>query len=282
MHPLHRNPIKTEIGSICPEESFAEALEKLYDSDEMSEAPYHAHFQSLDAFTDDEFQTALRHMNNRRYGDEFGTTLEMIKYGSGLLHMELLRLLNEFIIDGSIPSCWRQTIFRMLPKTGDLTDAQNYRPISILQIFYKIFSQMLYGRLRPLLDAHQSEEQTGFRAGIRIEDALMILETLSSRCSEFQTPLWIASLDLKKAFDRVEHFALFEALRDQGLPEAELAVLLDLYWDQTGSANGSRRFSILRGVKQGDTLSSLLFNAVIENVFRRWKDKLDEHGWQLV
>ena len=144
---LHRNPIKTEIGGICPEESFAEALEKIYDSDEMSEAPYRAHFQSLDAFTDDEFRTALRHMSNRRCGDEFGITLEMIKYGSGLLHTELLRLLNELIIQGSIPSCWRQTIFRMLPKTGDLTDAQNYRPIAILQIFYKIFSRMVYGCL---------------------------------------------------------------------------------------------------------------------------------------
>ena len=167
----------------------------------------------------------------------------------------------------------------MLPKTGDLTDAQNYRPIAILQIFYKIFSRMLYGRIRPLLDAQQSEEQTGFRAGIRIEDALMIFETMASRCAEFQLPLWMASLDLKKAFDRVEHFALFEALRDQGLPEAELAILLDLYWDQTGSANGSRRFSILRGIKQGERFSSLFFNVVIENVFWHWKDKLDEHGW---
>ncbi len=66
-----------------------------------------------------------------------------------------------------------------------MTDAQNYRPIAILQFFYKMFSRMLYGRIRPFLDAQQSEEQTGFQSGIRIEDALMIFETMASRRAEF-------------------------------------------------------------------------------------------------
>ena len=58
-----------------------------------------------------------------------------------------------------------------------------------------------------------------------------------------------------------------------------MALLLDLYEDQSASANGSRTFPIRRGVRQGDVLSSLLFNAVLETVFRRWKTKLSEHGW---
>ena len=60
-----------------------------------------------------------------------------------------------------------------------------------------------------------------------------------------------------------------------------MALLLDMYWDQTGSANDSREFPISRGVKQGDTLSSLLFNAVIEAVFITWKTKISDHGWNL-
>ena len=54
--------------------------------------------------------------------------------------------------------------------------------------------------------------------------------------------------------------------------------MLDLYTDQRGSANGSAEFDILRGVKQGDTLSSLLFNAGLEHAFKKWKNRLKDHG----
>ena len=96
---------------------------------------------------------------------------------------------------------------------------------------------------------------------------------------EWKLPLFIASLDLKKAFDRVEHKALFEALRTQGVDEPHLALLMDIYHGQVGSANGSRDFTIGRGVRQGDVLSSLLFNAALEMVFRKWKRRLADHGW---
>ena len=99
------------------------------------------------------------------------------------------------------------------------------------------------------------------------------------KTSEWNLPLFIASLDRKKAFDRIEHASLFAALRGQGIGEEYVALLMELYCDTLGSANGSRHFSLQRGVKQGDVLSSLLFNASLEMVFQRWKIPLGEHGW---
>ena len=138
---------------------------------------------------------------------------------------------------------------------------------------------MIHSRIHQRLEDEQCDDQCGFRPGIRIEDAIGTAEILISAAHEYGLELWMANLELKKAFGRVEHHALFSALRDQGLCNDELALLLDLYTDQTGSANGSRSFDIMRGVKQGDTLSSLLFNAVIEHVFRRWKLRLAGEGW---
>ena len=88
-------------------------------------------------------------------------------------------------------------------------------------------------------------------------------------------------MDLRKVFDRIDHIAMFQALREQGVEDPEVALLLDLYAHQVGSANGSRVFDIQRGVKQGDVISSLLFNAALEFVFVRWKARLQSHGWLL-
>ena len=91
------------------------------------------------------------------------------------------------------------------------------------------------------------ETQCGFRSGIRIEDALGIFETSASGNAEYGSPLWVASLDLRKAFDTIEHHALVDALREQDLLPSEIALLLDLYTDQRGSyllcAVGTSRYS---------------------------------------
>ena len=54
-----------------------------------------------------------------------------------------------------------------------------------------------------------------------------------------------------------------------------------LYSNQKGNANGSTFFDILRGVKQGDVISSMLFNAGLEAAFRSWKRRLGYHGFLL-
>ena len=90
--------------------------------------------------------------------------------------------------------------------------------------------------------------------------------------------MWFASLDLTKAFDKIEHDALFQALLRQGVPPSYLALLTSLYRKQTGSVQGGRPFSITRGVKQGDVISPMLFNAGLEHAMRNWKQKLRNHG----
>ena len=60
-------------------------------------------------------------------------------------------------------------------KTGDPTDANNWRPIAILDVVYKVFAKILYNPLFPTLDPQQSDEQFGFRTDCGTDEALMIL-----------------------------------------------------------------------------------------------------------
>ena len=100
-----------------------------------------------------------------------------------------------------------------------------------------------------------------------------------SKGVEYNVPVWVLTIDLKKAFDRVDHTALFYVLRHQMDPEY-VCLLEKLYETQYGNV-GSFRFRIGRGVRQGDVLSSILFNAVLEHAIRKWKSKLTSHGFCL-
>ena len=126
---------------------------------------------------------------------------------------------------------------------------------------------------------YRMDVQTGLRPGTGIEDAFLVFESLCNKSLEWNLPLWFASLDLTKAFDRAEYGPLFEALLEQGVPKPYCALLWKLYQNQSGKLQQGHGFSIQRGVRQGDVISPILFNAVLESAMRKWKRKLlASHG----
>ena len=221
---------------------------------------------SIPTFTEVELDKALRQLKNSRAKDKSGIVAEMLKQGGDTLKHVLLRLYNDIIQpDSPTPQRWKQAHISVLFKSGDPKLPQNYRPITIIPLLYKLFARLLYNRLKPTLDAQQAPDQAGFRRKFRTDDHLFTLTMLQETARESQLPLWVATLDFKKAFDTVSHHALWESLQDQGIHPAYINILTRLYTGQTGSVTTdvpSREFNIQRGTKQGDPLSSLLFSCV--------------------
>ena len=182
--------------------------------------------------------------------------------------------------DAPTPQSWRQTVITVIPKAGDLSQPQNYRPICSIPSLYKLFSKLLYTRLQPQLDKQQPPDQAGFRPGRSTQDHLFTFHLLRERAREWNQPLWIAALDFKKAFDTVEHESLWAALASQGITADYIHILKRLYSEQTATVQTdttSRPFHLLRGTKQGDPLSSLLFNSLLEYIMRplvtKWQQR---------
>ena len=183
--------------------------------------------------------TVLRDLHYGRAADADDMVAEMVKYSNIPLQKCLLNIYNSMLASGSFETSWQHTLFTMLPKPGGSSQPNNWRPIAVVKITYKIFSRLLYNRLRVVMDDQQPYDQTGFRT---IDDAFVVLECLSSKSLEWNAPIWFANLDLTKAFDRIEYSPLFDALLQQSVPRSYCTLLWKLYKGLTGSVHGSERF----------------------------------------
>ena len=72
---------------------------------------------------------------------------------------------------------------------------------------------MILGRIEKQFDKAQPEEQHGFRAKYRIQEHLLTANLVIDKTVATGKPVWIVSLDLSKAFDRVHWGSLWQALR---------------------------------------------------------------------
>ena len=206
--------------------------------------------------------------------DSEGIAAEMLKIDCHILRERILELFNDVISTQALPADWRKSRLVVLFKKGDPKLPSNYRPIAILPLLYKLFSRMLCARLEEKIISQQSVDQAAYRKGYSTDDHLLTLALLLERCSEWNAEVWLALVDFEKAFDTVEHTALWDALLELGGEAMYVDLLRVVYQDQAATVSAgleSRVFSLGRGVKQGDPISPLLFLAVMEVIFRRLK-----------
>jgi retron-type reverse transcriptase len=134
----------------------------------------------------------------------------MLKINSNYIISPLTHICNKIILSGSFHDRLKYSIVRAVYKKGDRTNYSNYRPISLLTSFSKIFEKAIYIRITEYLINNKilSDGQYGFRKGLATENAIskLINEILNNQNNKTKTGSVFC--DLQKAFDTVNHALL--------------------------------------------------------------------------
>lgn len=194
-----------------------------------------------------------------------GISNRIVKNVATFLVDPLKYIFNLSISSGEFPSQLKKALVIPLFKSGDKKAVGNYRPISLLPIFSKILEKCIKIRFVNFLEKTKflSKAQFGFRANLSTEDALL----------EFLTPVFeglnnnnkavAAFIDIKKAFDTVDHRILLSKLYMAGFRGVVLDWIGSYLRDrkqQVKVNNILSSESILdAGVPQGSVLGPIFF-----------------------
>lgn len=216
----------------------------------------------------DEVLCALKGMARNRSPGSDGLPVEFYLRFWDVIGSDLTDVFNEAFQMGSLSESQKHGLISLIFKKGDRLDCKNWRPITLLNVDYKLCARSLAGRLLKVLEFVVASDQTCGVPGRYIGENAAFLRDVVSYASETNCPLAILSLDQEKAFDRVDWTFLYSTLSAMKFGPPFINWVRLLYTDISSSVlvNGYQTwcFKPSRGVRQGCPLSPLLYILTME------------------
>ena len=175
-----------------------------------------------------------------------------------------------------LPPSHKVSYLRLIPKSGkDSRKIANLRPITLSNTDHKLITKTYAKRLTDVVASSIGAEQTAYIPGRLINDNVRaMLSTIDLANEDINVDGVLVSLDAKKAFDSVDHGYIRRCLIAFGLSRF-VPIFDTLYKDLSSDIIWNGRtisgYKILKGVKQGDALSCILFIICMEPLIRNIK-----------
>ena len=216
-----------------------------------------------------ELTAAVKAMKFNKAPGPDGLTTELYQFLWPHLGSVLLNAYNEAFQEECIYKSAREGVLNLIPKPKkDSRYLKNLRPITLLNVDYKIVEKALASRLYTGMEYVINNDQTGFMEKRRMAVNIRKLFDVMDYCSLHNKPGIILSLDYMKAFDMVEVGSVISALKYFGFSNYLVKWVEILYYQFTVKIQNNGYFSqeinVERSVHQGGCASAFLFNLVVE------------------
>lgn len=215
-----------------------------------------------------EIKKAINKLKTNKSPGSDGLSSEWYKTFNEQLIPLLEKSFNYTLEHGEMPPSWNEAVISVIPKKKNSETCSDYRPISLLNVDYKLYTSIIAKRYEYFISDIIDEDQTGFIKGRQAQDntrrTLYIINHIlkKGKCAA------LISLDAEKAFDSVNWTFLFQVLEKFGLNDKAVRCIKTLYQNPTARIriNGSLTESINlgRSTRQGCCLSPTLFAIFIE------------------
>lgn len=223
--------------------------------------------QLCQPFTAEEVLAAVRRSPKRRSPGSDGITAEFYAKAWDVIGEVLTEVMNAMWSRGEVPAEMTRGIITLVPKKAKPAVAKDWRPITLLDVDYKILARLLTTRLAAFQNRllHANQVRPGGKR--TMAGALCDLRDVLSALGARRVPGCVVSIDFSGAFDNVNHDFMFEVLRRRGVSEHFVTMLQSVYKEATSQLriNGvlTAAFLVARSVRQGCPASMLLFAVVL-------------------
>ncbi|KAI0529431.1 hypothetical protein KFK09_001980 [Dendrobium nobile] len=196
-----------------------------------------------------------------------GYTFDFFKKAWHIIGHKLCIAIRSFFTTCHLPKGVKASAITLIPKNPHASNINDYRPISLCNVFYKIIAKLLANRLKTVLPLIIHESQAGFIHNRCITDNILLASEVL-REFNFNRNLFCAKLDIKKAFDTVSRKFLINRMRQKGFPDMFInwvnCCISNVHFSicLNGSLEGF--FNSSSGLRQGCPLSPLLFCIVMD------------------
>lgn len=183
----------------------------------------------------------------------------------------LERVFNLLLLGGRLPRHLSESRTILIPKKDQAADPSEFRPITVSSVITRAFHKVLAARF--LQHIKLDDRQRAFRPLDGSAMNIFDLDLLLHYHRQQFRPLYLASIDVAKAFDSVSHGAIKDVLVVAGVPGHLVAYIADVYDRSLTSLSfqgwTSEAIHPTCGVKQGDPLSPIIFNLVVDGLLKR-------------